>query len=68
VQWVFGALAIAPVVALVVASVRGRAQVRSCCSVAPEQDGRIAAAIRELDAAPPASRGSERRGDDTVAA
>jgi len=54
VQYVFGALALVPVVALVVARVRGRAEVRSCCAVAPEQDGRIAAAIRELDAAPPA--------------
>ncbi|HET7902516.1 MAG TPA: hypothetical protein VFL59_15140 [Candidatus Nanopelagicales bacterium] len=53
-QWIFGALAVVPVVALVVATARGRAQVRACCSVAPEQDGRIAAAIRDLDAAPTA--------------
>ncbi len=42
VKLLLAALVVAPVVWLVVMTLRGRAQVRSCCSVPADQDGRLA--------------------------
>jgi hypothetical protein len=46
VQFLFGALALVPVVLLVVGAARGRVTVQSCCSVPAERDGRITSALR----------------------
>lgn len=48
-QYLFAVLALLPVVLLVVGTVRGRVQVRSCCAVDAEHDGRIASAIAETE-------------------
>jgi hypothetical protein len=42
VKLLLAALVVAPVVWLVVMTLRGRAQVRSCCAVPADQDGRLA--------------------------
>lgn len=47
VRYVLALPVIAFVVWFAVGAVRGRIQARSCCSLAAEQDGRIAAALRE---------------------
>jgi hypothetical protein len=40
-EWLLVALVALPVIALVAAAATGRARLRSCCSVPPEQDRRL---------------------------
>jgi hypothetical protein len=46
-QYLFGVLALVPVVLLVVGKVRGNVEVRSCCAVDAEHDGRISGALAD---------------------
>ena len=48
-RFVLGLLVVIPAVVLVVAAVRGRAQVRSCCAADPAGDRRMAAAFADSD-------------------
>lgn len=50
VKLLLAALVVAPVLLLVVQAVRGRAQVRSCCSLPADQDARLAGAAESLEA------------------
>lgn len=50
-RFLLALIVVAPAVALVVAQVRGRAKVRSCCAADPQLDRRMAGAFE--DAAPP---------------
>jgi hypothetical protein len=50
-RFVLGVLVMIPAVVLVTAALRGRAQVRSCCSVDAQHDRRMAAAFADDDAA-----------------
>jgi len=54
VKWVLGFLVVLPALFLIVASVRGRVQVRSCCAVDAASDGRMAGATTGPDSAPSA--------------
>jgi hypothetical protein len=51
VRYLFGLLALLPVAYLVVGTVRGKRPIDPCCSD-PASDGRVSAAIAELDDAP----------------
>lgn len=53
-RFVLGLLVVIPAVVLVVAAVRGRAQVRSCCAADPAGDRRMAAAFSETETEPAA--------------
>lgn len=48
-RFVLGLLVVVPAVVLVVAAVRGRAQVRSCCAADPAGDRRMAGAFVDSD-------------------
>jgi hypothetical protein len=56
-RFVLGVLVIIPAVVLVVSALRGRAQVRPCCSADAQHDRRMAAAFADdgvaADALPP---------------
>lgn len=44
-RYLFLVLALVPVALLVVGKVRGNTEVRSCCAIDAEHDGRISAAL-----------------------